>query len=384
MCRLARRRGGKCISRRYVNSRRPLWWTCRFGHRWRAIPTNVTQGHWCPSCAHRIRLTLTEMRKLAASRGGECLSNRYVNSRTKLRWKCSAGHAWEATPNSVKAQQWCPHCARVARLSLKAMIAIAASRKGHCLSAEYVNVETPLSWECQASHVWTATPHSIRHGSWCPQCARNQRLKLEEMQALARERGGRCLSEKYVNNHSALLWECKQGHKWKAQPSNVKPRKHKAGTWCLACFNLRRQFRTKGSIEKMQAVARKRAGTCLSKEYVNSKTKLLWQCEKSHQWRATPGSVVTGSWCPTCARNQRLKLQDFRLLAASKGGKCLSQSYTNKSTVLRWQCARRHRWYARPGAVKRGTWCPQCANLGRRSRWKRVGLALSAERVRQH
>ena len=218
MHRLAKRRRGKCISRRYINSRTLLLWSCTFGHRWRAIPTNVTQGHWCPNCARRKRRTLIEMRKIAASRGGQCLSDRYVNNETKLRWRCSAGHEWEAAPGLVKARRWCPHCARVARLSLKAMMAIAASRRGQCLSTEYVNVETPLSWKCEAGHVWSAAPKSIRSGSWCSQCVRNQKVKLEEMQALARERAGRCLSRSYVNNRSALLWECRRGHKWKAMP----------------------------------------------------------------------------------------------------------------------------------------------------------------------
>lgn len=367
MRRLAKRRRGKCISGRYINSRTPLWWSCRFGHRWRARPTNVTEGHWCPNCAYRKRLTLREMRALAASRGSQCVSVRYINNETKLRWRCASGHEWEAAPGLVKGGRWCPHCSHVARLSLKAMTDIAISRGGQCLSTQYVNVEAPLWWRCQAGHAWMATPKSIRRGSWCPQCVHNQRLQLEEMQQLARERGGRCLSRTYLNNRHPLLWECQRGHRWQAMPCNVKSGKRKRGTWCLECYNLRRRYRPRGSIEEMKALARSRGGICLSKDYRSSKAKLLWQCDHEHRWRATPDSIVQGSWCPACARNQRLTLRDFRALAASKGGKCLSRRYVNKATPLQWQCARKHRWFAQPGRVKRGTWCPQCANLGRRS-----------------
>ena len=190
------------------------------------------------------------------------------------------------------------------------------------------------------------------------------------MQNLAHERGGRCLSRSYVNNSSALLWECKRGHKWKAMPCNVKDRKWKRGTWCPVCFNLRWKFSSRDSIEKMRAIARSRGGICVSREYINSKDKLLWQCATGHQWRATAGSFVAGSWCPACARNQRLTLQEFRSLAASKGGRCLSRRYINKATVLRWRCARGHRWSAQPGPVKRGTWCAKCTNLDKRSPWR--------------
>jgi hypothetical protein len=371
---LARQRGGQCISRRYIDSRTHLSWRCRLGHHWRAIPTNVSKGSWCPRCAHRKRLTLREMRALARHRGGECLSQRYINNETRLRWRCASGHEWEAAPGLVKGGRWCPQCAQVARLSLDVMVDIATSRGGQCLSTEYVNVDTRLSWRCKAGHQWTASPASIRTGSWCPYCVHNRRLELKTMPRLARKRGGKCLSTRYINSRDPLLWECKRGHRWKAAPGNVKGGKRKRGTWCLECYNLRRTFRARHSIERMEKHAQRRGGHCLSTEYINSKSKLLWQCEKGHRWRAVPVSVRGGSWCPVCARNQRLTLEEFHSLAAHRGGRCLSDCYINKATSLRWQCALGHRWYAQPGRIKRGTWCAKWANLRRRSRWKQPSL----------
>ncbi len=384
---LAERRGGECISRRYINSRIPLRWKCRGGHEWNAMPTNVTQGSWCPVCAHRKRLTLDEMQTLAVSRGGKCITDRYLNNRTKLRWRCAVGHEWEAAPGLIKAGQWCPHCAHMARLSIDAMVEIASSRGGRCLSTEYVSVDTHLRWRCAAGHRWTATPASIRSGKWCPCCVHNQRLELKAMRRLARRRGGTCLSTTYINNREPLLWECKRRHRWKATPANVKGGKRKRGTWCLECYNLRRKFGKRDSIERMEELAQRRGGRCLSSDYINSKSKLLWQCEKGHRWCAVPVSVRRGSWCPVCARNQKLTLEEFHLLAAQRGGKCLSECYNNKDTPLRWECALGHRWQASPGKIKRGSWCAKCANLRRRSQWKvgtRVGKVSGKEYLDRH
>jgi hypothetical protein len=141
----------------------------------------------------------------------------------------------------------------------------------------------------------------------------------------------------------------------------VKGGKRNRGTWCLECYNFCRQFRPRHNIEKMKDLARSRGGLCLSEEYINSKSKLLWQCDKGHCWHAVPVAVRGGSWCPVCARNRKLTLEEFRSLAARKGGRCLSDRYTNKSTPLRWQCVLGHRWYAQPGRVRRGAWCAKCA-----------------------
>ena len=358
---LASERGGRCISPLYVNSNSPLLWECASGHRWSAASESIKKGSWCPECAGVRRLTLEEMQRLAESRGGRCLSTCYLNGASKLIWQCSANHRWGATPSQIRKGHWCPFCARVARLTLHELRQIAAKKGGQCLSLEYANSSKLLRWRCSVGHEWQARAHSIRAGGWCPACAHNQRLKLEEMQEIARERGGRCLSTAYENGCTPLLWECNLRHRWKALPARVKNGSRRKGTWCPECYRLRRTVHAKHSIAEMRDLAIARGGKCLSSEYVDSKSKLVWQCARGHHWQALPSSVVQGSWCPACAHNQRLRLSEFQDLAASRGGACLSRTYVNERTHLRWCCAEGHRWNATPEKVKRGSWCPTCA-----------------------
>ncbi len=58
------------------------------------------------------RLTIEEMQRIAQERGGECLSTEYIDGKTKLKWQCKVGHEWEARPNNVKHGTWCPTCAK--------------------------------------------------------------------------------------------------------------------------------------------------------------------------------------------------------------------------------------------------------------------------------
>jgi hypothetical protein len=369
MASLARARGGRCVSSLYERSGTPLLWECAAGHQWSAAPASIRKGSWCPACAGVRRLTLREMRELAESRGGQCRSETYSNNRTKLKWLCSEGHQWKATPLQVRKGHWCPYCARVARLTLQELQEWAIRRGGRCLSAEYKNASHPLRWRCAAGHEWPARASSIRAGNWCPSCAHNQRLKLDEMRTIARERGGNCLSARYKNGRTPLLWVCKYGHHWKAAPAKVKSGTRRKGTWCGECYNWRRRFHARRTIEAMRELAGARGGACLSAAYCGSKARLIWRCASGHRWQAQPSSIVQGTWCPTCARNRRLSLQTFREFAAGKGGACLSQVYANERTALWWRCAEGHEWKAAPSKVKRGSWCAICAHLRRRSRW---------------
>ncbi len=379
MIALARKRGGRCISTLYVNSTVPLLWECASGHQWSAVPASIRKGTWCPDCAGVRPGTLEQMKEIAESRGGDCLSVRYGNTATKLQWRCSNGHEWSATPLQVKKGHWCPFCARVAPLTLPLLHRIAVQKGGCCLSLAYVNSSHPVRWKCAVGHEWLARAHSIRAGNWCPVCAHNQRLRLEEMHQIAKERGGRCLSTSYKNASTPLLWVCRHGHQWKACAANVQGGLRRKGSWCRECYNGRRRFHEKLSITAMRDLAKARGGTCLSAEYLGSKFKLTWKCKSGHRWQASPCYVVQGTWCPICARNQRLSLPLFQELAANRGGMCLSETYVNARTVLQWRCADGHEWKAVPAKMKRGSWCPACANIRRRSEWMLQRAANQSE-----
>ncbi len=120
---------------------------------------------------HTVKGTIREMQLLAKSKEGICLSKTYINSKTKLCWECKYGHRWQATPLSVKNRKsWCPVCACNQPLGIDEMHRLATIEKGKCLSKDYVNVKTKLSWECKEGHRFEATPVSIRMGVWCKKC----------------------------------------------------------------------------------------------------------------------------------------------------------------------------------------------------------------------
>jgi hypothetical protein len=119
--------------------------------------------------------------------------------------------------------------------------------------------------------------------------------KLGELQAIAWDRGGKLISEKYLGIFEYLEWECAEGHRFRAAPNNVK----NSGSWCPKCLGRGR------NIQDMNAVAVARGGKCLSEEYVNSVTPLLWSAKKITNGMLDPSNVLFGTWCPICARKNR-------------------------------------------------------------------------------
>jgi len=53
------------------------------------------------------------MQNIAKLKGGKCLSDKYINGRTKLLWKCNNNHIWKASPSYIKSGAWCPKCKKI-------------------------------------------------------------------------------------------------------------------------------------------------------------------------------------------------------------------------------------------------------------------------------
>ncbi len=109
-----------------------------------------------------------------------------------------------------------------------------------------------------------------------------KKLSIDFFKKLAEKKGGKCLSDTYVNNTKKLTFQCKEGHIWSATPKHIKNRNQ----WCKVCYGS-----SPLSIEEMQKLAHKHGGKCLSDTYVNNRTKLTWQCKKGHTWEATPSHI---------------------------------------------------------------------------------------------
>lgn len=320
----------------------------------------------------KMREMEAELQQLAAERGGQLVPGSYRGMMEKALWRCAEGHEWEAVCTTVKTSTWCPRCSgRI--VTLDDARKLADSRGGACLSIEYVGSLEPMMWSCEDGHQWETNWERTKAGAWCVRCTSNQNKKarLEEMQELAQQRGGECLSTIYVNPQALLLWRCKVGHEWNASAGNVKS----AESWCPYCVG-----KGKVTLEMAQADAAAKGGRCLATEIGGVNTPVRWQCAVGHEWMAAPSKIRAkgkdGTWCPHCSRRAPLSIEHAKKLASGRGGLCLSEVYNGVHQPLDWQCENGHQWAAVLSSIQLGSWCPHCpAGRGRRARM----LALDAQ-----
>ncbi|MBP7774161.1 hypothetical protein KA078_00040 [Candidatus Woesebacteria bacterium] len=368
---------------------------------------------------------------IAESRGGVCLTESYVNSSVKMRWKCKNSHVWEAAGADVKRSSWCPNCSGLKRLTIDVPKFIAEERGGICLSAEYVNSSEKLLWQCEYGHTWQATLRDIKSGTWCRICsyyyrAENKKNGIDDAKQIAVIRGGKCLSRKYINSKSPLVWRCSIGHRWLTDYSNILQ-----GSWCPECscgrseracrkifelifgvefpkkkpiwlkhssgarleldgycqsikvafeYNGKQHYEFARMMHQKISLSKRKRYDKLKKELCSERGVKLFEVPYYVKLEVLPSYVIeksrelgvsqdlikrTDVSIEECAVYENEVIHDLQDLAKRKNGALLSENYVNNKTQLMWRCANGHMWKAtRDQIVNQGTWCAKCSGFG--------------------
>lgn len=305
---------------------------------------------------------LRALNSLANQRGGRCLEAVYMGSQAGHRFECKEGHVWSAKPYLIRSGAWCFKCAVSARSSWRKPIEeldeLARSNGGMLITRENLGSKVKHEWECKLGHRWMASPNSVQRGTWCPTCRIWTHSDLKE---IAASNGGALLDTHFEGARKMMQWKCGKGHVWSAVGHRIA-----SGSWCPACAGVIRP-----KIEDMRKIAAGRNGSCLSAQYIDAHTKLEWRCEVGHKWKASPSTVKSGSWCPSCFRKRLSQvkrigpLEVLIKLAERNGGKLRSEANMGSRVKHEWECEKGHRWMAKPTTVQQGHWCPTCAHQRR-------------------
>ena len=318
---LAKERNGVCLSKTYGGALSKLRWRCVEGHEWEARPNNVKNGSWCPAC---LRGTIEEMQVLAKDRGGECLSTKYVNAKTKLRWRCSEGHEWEAVPSSVQRGKWCPRCSqgnseRIVRDICeqlfgtqfpKARPTWLRNARGNLMELDGYCEQLSLAFEYQGQQHYK--PLVFFHGD--KETLGQRKADDARKRKLCRANGVHVLVIPYtVKLDDVPAYIVAEVNDLRL-PVSMRP----PDTVKVAQFVLPEQLRA------MQVLARAHdGGECLSTGYVNARTALRWRCTEGHEWECTPNTmgkrVKRGTWCTKCPRVTQRHAPDGRHAPVSLG-----------------------------------------------------------------
>jgi len=233
------------------------------------------------------------------------------------------------------------------------------------LSEEYINNKTNLNIICEKGHPIKMCWRDISQNRWCIKCSGKQKHTIEDVICFIEDNHPKVklLSNNYVNNTTKLDFICENNHEFSMSFKDVKHH------WCPKCYLIKKSSNKKYTLDQIkEKIEELHPGAkLLSKEYINSKTKLNIICEKGHEFKTSFNSL-NYSWCKECKKETLRKLYQFDYNYVKNyienkhiGCKLLSKEYINNCTKLKLLCENNHIFYQSFSGIKNGdVWCAEC------------------------
>ena len=308
-------------------------------------------------------------------RKGKCLSDNYINSQTKLKWRCENGHMWNAISNCVLNQKtWCKECSDEVRGKNRKKFKNHEEFKNeieNCgfqlVSGRFENAFSFFVVKCK-KHEFRTCWNYLQQGFGCRKCFNeeigktNRKFKeIKDLKIILKEEfNGELLSDVYENNETKLKIKCENGHIFWSIWGNISQ-----GKWCSECNKERkRRDKTKKDIKKIQLIIKNKNWKLL-KVYPEIR-KIKIKCENGHITIKTFRSIQKETNCMVCANKGRKVKFSFEevknYIQKTFEGKILSKKYENSNKKIKVKCKFEHVFEKSFATIQNGSWCPECSS----------------------
>jgi hypothetical protein len=178
------------------------------------------------------------------------------------------------------------------------------------------------------------------------------KLNIEYIRSEFERYGYTLLSEEYTGSKNKLYYRCTYDHEHSTVWDSWKQ-----GKRCPTCADIKLTYEfVKQSFESC-------GYTLISKEYINSGSRLNYECPKGHKHSIVWDNWKQGSRCLTCAGNVKLTIEYVKDSFEKENYILLSKEYTNNHTKLDYICSNNHEYSMVWINWKKGKRCPTCADI---------------------
>ena len=260
---------------------------------------------------------LNKLMKLLSERGWSMVDE-YVNTYTKITFKCDKGHDVVTRPSNIVKGGGCSICygsnPDVARDKLIALM----GAEGYVMLGKYVNNKTKVDVQCPNGHVYSIKPMNFNRGDRCKRC------RLDAQKIVTKAKHDKIKEEKRIQREKDLLHEREIKEDGRLAHKVIMDKKREA-------LRREKENKLKANIEA--------EGYVLVGKYINSKRKIAVRCPKGHDYTVKSTHFNEGKRCRICNDNGGFNPDKPAILYYLRvcGGVAYKIGITNRTVAKRFE-----------------------------------------------
>lgn len=207
-----------------INSQNPIRFQCDKGHIFQRNPSNFyNRNSKCPICNKgSVKLPLTGDAFAAyVEEFGYKLLEPYVNNMTKVKFQCDKGHIYETSPKVFKSGCRCPKCSDSCPEQAKENFLKICTQNNYHILSEYINTKIKVKIKCSKGHEFSMRPNDITMGSKCPKCSNTCPEQSKERFLNNLKKKNYKLTGIYTGNMNDVEMQCNLGHTFIRRPNDI-------------------------------------------------------------------------------------------------------------------------------------------------------------------
>ena len=220
----------KLLETEYINSNTKMKYICKCGNVSSISFDNFRSGYRCMKCSGNERLTYEFVNNYFKEHNCELLETEYINSYTKMKYKCKDNHITSISWDNFKQGYRCITCSGREKLTYEFVYNYFKEHNCELLDSKYINANTLMKYRCECQCISKIVFGHFQNGQRCIKCGGSEKLTLEYVKNFFKEQRCELLETEYINANSKMKYICECNNESSISWSNFKN-----GQRCMKC-----------------------------------------------------------------------------------------------------------------------------------------------------
>ena len=192
----------------YINNSTKMKYKCKCKNEAYIVFGHFKQGKRCMKCSGKEKLTLEYVKTYFKQQDCELLEKVYTNSNTKMQYLCKCGNDSSISFDNFRSGYRCMKCSGNEKLTYEFVNNYFKEQSCELLETEYINSYTKMKYKCKDNHITSISWDNFKQGYRCITCSGKEKLTFEFVYNYFKEHNCELLEIEYINANTLMKYRC--------------------------------------------------------------------------------------------------------------------------------------------------------------------------------